>query len=95
MNLDMRQDVYCYYTMDQLADLLKSKQPQEPPQIRALRAYIQDHHAAASNVSVSSMGYTVTITDASLATILRMEMPAIQQACHLDKKLFIRIGPVS
>ena len=80
--------------MDSLQDLLNSKRPQEPPQLKALRNYVREHHDQDSAASVTNSGYTLTISSASLASILRMEMPQIQTECNLDKKLFIRIGHI-
>ena len=78
--------------MDSLHDLLKSKTPNEPPQIKALKQYMLKHHNSEVKCSVSSMGYSVTVPNASLASTLQMETPKIKEECNLDKKLFIRIG---
>lgn len=78
--------------MDSVADLLQGKQPNEPPQLKALRAYVKENHGVDVVASVSSTGYTIAVPNAPLASILRMEMPQINVACNLDKKLFIRIS---
>lgn len=78
--------------MDSIADLVKDRQPHEPPQMQALRQYVKDNHDTDVVVTVSQMGYTVVVPNAPLATVLRMELPQIQIACNLDKKLFIRIS---
>lgn len=78
--------------MDSLSDLLKSKSPQEPPQIIALKKYVANNHGIDIDASVSQNGYTISVPNAPLASILRMELPKIQSECNLDKKLFIRIS---
>ncbi len=78
--------------MDSLEDLLKSKKPQEPPQITALKKYVEVHHGEKSQVAVTHLGYSLTVPNASLASTLHMEVPKIILECNLDKKLFIRIG---
>lgn len=78
--------------MDSMSDLLGNRQPHEPPQMQALRQYVKENHNTDVNVTVSTMGYTVIVPNAPLASILQMEQPQIQAACNLDKKLFIRIS---
>lgn len=78
--------------MDSIADLMKDKRPQEPPQMKALREYIENNHGVKVHVSASQFGYTVTVPSAPLATILQMELPQIKAECNLDKKLFIQIA---
>jgi hypothetical protein len=78
--------------MDNLGDLLQAKKPQEPPQLQALKQYVMTHHNQESKAAQSTLGYSLTVPNASLASTLHMEVPKIIQECNLDKKLFIRIG---
>lgn len=78
--------------MDSINDLLKTKNPSEPPQMAALRLYVKENYQTDVQVGTSQFGYTLTVPNASLASTLRMEIPKIKIACNLDKKLFIRIG---
>lgn len=80
--------------MDSISDLLQSKRPQEPPQLLALRDYVEKHHSSKSQTGISQLGYSLTVPSAPLASTLRMELPQIQKECNLDKKLFIRIGHI-
>jgi hypothetical protein len=80
--------------MDNLADLLKAKKPQEPPQLKALKMYVLNHHNQDSKVTQSHLGYSLTVPNASLASTLHMEVPKIITECDLDKKLYIRIGHI-
>ena len=80
--------------MDSIADLIKSKAPNEPPQIKALKSYVLKHHKMTVQVSITQLGYSLTVPNGMLATTLQMEMPKIQTECGLDKKLFIRIGSI-
>lgn len=78
--------------MDSIADLMKAKKPDEPPQLQAMKDYVQKYHNAVIKCSVSQFGFTLTAPNASLASTLHMETPRIIEECQLDKKLFIRIG---
>ncbi len=78
--------------MDSMQDLLNIKKPQEPPQISAMKNYALKHHNVVVKCSVSQLGYSITVPNASLATTFHMESPKIVEECNLDKKLFIRIG---
>jgi hypothetical protein len=78
--------------MDSIAELMKAKQPSEPPQLQAMKTYIFENHHQIVRCSVSQFGYSIIVPNASLASTLRMETPQIIAACGLDKKLFIRIG---
>jgi hypothetical protein len=78
--------------MDSIANLLQTTRSQEPPQLLAIKEYVKIHHNIDVKTAVTSLGYTVTVPVATLATTLRMEIPKIEKECSLDKKLFIRIG---
>lgn len=78
--------------MDSIADLMKAKKPDEPPQLQAMKDYVKVHHDEVIKCSVSQFGYSLTVPNASLASTLQMEVPKIIAKCNLDKKLFIRIG---
>jgi hypothetical protein len=75
-----------------MKDLLSSKRPSEPPQLQAMKDYVLSNHGEVIKCSVSQFGYTLIAPNASLASTLHMETPAIILECGLDKKLFIRIG---
>lgn len=78
--------------MDSLSDLMQSRKPQEPPELKALRDYVKTNHDSDAKVAVTAMGYSLTVDNAALASNLRMEVPQIRVTCGLNKKLFIRIG---
>ena len=78
--------------MDSLSDLMQDRRPQEPPELKALRDYVKTNHNSDAKVAVTTMGYSLTVNNAALASNLRMEVPQIRIACGLNKKLFIRIG---
>lgn len=80
--------------MDSIGSVLTSKLPQEPPQFRAIKDYIKKHHDEACRVSVHRDSYIVTVGSAPLATILRLEIPTMQQECQLDLSVRIHIGSV-
>lgn len=78
--------------MDSLDSLLKTKQPQEPPQVAALKKYVADTHGAKITVRVAPTHYLITVPGSALAHRLRIETAAIIEQCQLDKRLVIHIG---
>lgn len=78
--------------MDSLTDLLKTKKPQEPPQVSALKKYVHDNHRVEITVRVSPKHYLITVPGAGIAQKLRIETAKIVEECELDKRLVIHIG---
>lgn len=78
--------------MDSLQSILKVKEPQEPPQIKALKAYVKSKYGADIQVFVHKKHYTIQVPGAGLAQKLRIDTNEIIETCYLDKKLVIHIG---
>jgi hypothetical protein len=82
--------------MDNLADLLARRQPQEPPEIRAIKDYVQRHFRETVNVMVRERDVVITVRSSALAGALRMRsldlMGLLEQP---ERKLVFRIGSPS
>jgi len=78
--------------MDRIEDLLAQRRPQEPPEISAIKKYIQEHFQSAAKIQMHQDSITITVASASLAGTLRMRLLQIQEAAQTDKRLVLRIG---
>jgi hypothetical protein len=78
--------------MESLQDLLGKYSPKEPPEILAIKRYIDDTFQAASSVTVRDTFIIITVHSASLANTLRFHLRQLQAAAATDKRLMFRIG---
>lgn len=82
--------------MDSLADLLAKRKPNEPPEIRAIKDYIQQHFKESVNVMIRERDIVITVRSSALAGALRMHSVGLSQAIGDSQKQFIyRIGRVT
>ena len=77
--------------MDQLGDLLAGRIPHEPPEISAIKRYINEHFHAPAQITVQNETIIVSVKSAALANTLRLRLPQIQKAAETDRKLLFRI----
>ncbi|HYH75337.1 MAG TPA: hypothetical protein VD735_05250 [Candidatus Saccharimonadales bacterium] len=80
--------------MDSLQDLLGKYSPKEPPEILAIKKYIQEHFNAPSSIGMQGeTAIVITVHSASLANTLRYHVPKLRAVCNGTKKRFLfRIG---
>jgi hypothetical protein len=78
--------------MDNLGDLLAKRAPKEPPEIAAIKLYIQEKLKSSSKVSFQGEAIVVTVASASLANTLRYHASKIRVAAGTEKQLIFRIG---
>lgn len=78
--------------MDNLGDLLKRRNLDEPAEVRAIKDYVRRYYDA--EVSVTMQPHTIVISGRSAALIgsLRMNLPKLEAAAQTDKRLLFRIG---
>lgn len=76
---------------DSLFDLLARKDFSEPPEIAAIKGYIQDHFQADAEVIMHEFEIIIVVPSASLAGVLRFHVRKIQAAAQTKKRLVIRI----
>lgn len=78
--------------MDSLHNILSSKDFDEPPEMKAIKKYVQDEFQTAVSVQVRDKDIVVTVPNAALAGTLRLRGPEIKRRCQLDKRLTFRIS---
>lgn len=77
---------------DSIADLLKKRSYDEPPEVAAIKAFIKDRYDSDSKVAVRENQIIIAVMSAGLAGTLRLQLPRLQKAANTDKRLVIRIG---
>jgi hypothetical protein len=77
---------------DSLADLLASRQFEEPEEIKIIKEYIFAHFQADSHVILRDNQIVISVSNSSLAGALRMKLHELQELCNTKKRLVIRIG---
>lgn len=78
--------------MDSLHTILSNKDFDEPPEMSAIKKYVQDEFKTDVGVQVRDKDIVVTVHSASLANTLRLRGPEIKRRCQLDKKITFRIA---
>ncbi|HMT19254.1 MAG TPA: hypothetical protein PKD20_03490 [Candidatus Saccharibacteria bacterium] len=78
--------------MQSLDDMLKNRQPKQPPQIEALKRFAKDRYGIEVTVRASRSHYLVNVPGAAHAHRFRMDTAEIIESCMLDKRLVIHIG---
>lgn len=78
--------------MQSLEDMLAKRQPQEPPQVSALKEYARQKFATEIHVVLNRNYYLIKVPNAALAHSFRMNTKDIIEVCGLDKRLVIHIG---
>ena len=78
--------------MDNLGDLLDSNKYSEPPEIKPLKAFIQDNYHIAAVVRVENSRIVISVPSSALAANLYSNIPKLQEVCNTDKKIVVRTG---
>jgi hypothetical protein len=78
--------------MDSLTNILSNRDFDEPPEMTAIKKYVQDEFHTPVSVLSREKDIIVTVPSAALAGTLRMRAPEIKRRCQLDKRLVFRIG---
>lgn len=78
--------------MDGLSDILKRKDFDEPPEIRAIKDYVRRHYDAEVRVTMQPHSIVVTGRSAGLIGSLRMNLPKLQAAAATEKRIMFRVG---
>lgn len=74
-----------------LADLLARKDFDEPPEMQAIKKFVQDTFQSDVEVMVRERDIVVTASSASLANSLRLKVTQLREAAKTDKKIIFRI----
>ena len=76
---------------DSLFDILSRKDFSEPPEIVAIKQYIQDHFHAEAEVAHREFEIIITVASAPLASTLRFHVVKLQKVANTKKRLVLRI----
>ena len=78
--------------MDSLGSLLGRKDFDLPPEIQAIKKYVQDEFKSDVTVMVRERDIVIGVPSAALANTLRLRSPEMKRRCQLTKRLTFRIG---
>jgi len=78
--------------MDALGDILRRRDMDEPPEIRAIKEYVRRYYEAEVRVTMQPHAIVVTARSAALIGSLRLNLPKLQTAAGTDKRIMLRIG---
>ena len=78
--------------MDSLNTILLNKNFDEPPEILAIKSYVERHFKAQVNIKLAPNAIIIITGSAALAGTLRMYLRDIQSAAGTKKKLVLRVG---
>lgn len=76
---------------DSLSDLLKKRDINEPPEVKIIKSFVQNHFQASCQVGVQMNQITISVNSAPLAGALRTRLYELQELCDTKKRLTIRI----
>jgi hypothetical protein len=83
--------VYIIY-VDSLLSILSDKNFDEPPEMAAIKKYVQDEFSTEVGVQVRDRDIVIIVPSAALANTLRLRSPEIKRRCQLTKRLTFRIS---
>lgn len=78
--------------MDGLADILRGRDFDEPPEIRAIKDYVRRYYEAEVRVTMQQHTIVVAARSAGLIGSLRANLPKLQAAAETDKRILLRVG---
>lgn len=77
---------------DSLGDILRRRDMDEPPEVRAIKDYVRRYYEAEVKVTMGPHTIIVAARSAALIGSLRMNLPKLQEAANTDKRILLRIG---
>lgn len=78
--------------MDNLGDLLRKRDLDEPAEVRAIKDYVRRYYDAEVKVTMQAHAIVVAARSAALIGTLRMNMPKLEAAANTDKRILLRVG---
>ena len=78
--------------MDSLSSILSNKDFDQPPEMSAIKKYVQDEFGVSVSVLIRDKDIVVSVPNAALINTLRLRGPEIKRRCQLDKRLTFRIA---
>lgn len=77
---------------DSIADLLRKRDFEEPPEVRIIKQFIRERFDADASVLVQQRQIIIGVEGSSLAGALRMHLHQLQRLCATEKRLIIRFS---
>lgn len=77
---------------ERLGDILLRRDDSEPPEIAAIKKFVQERFNTSVSVAVRKKQIIITAKNASLAGSLRMHIVDLQKITKNKAKIIIRIG---
>ena len=78
--------------MVQISEILANRGSNEPPEIKAIKAYVKKQFDADVSVGVQKNQITISAPNSALAATLQLNKPDILKLTGGGKRLVIRIG---
>ena len=78
--------------MDSLFDILSRKDYDLPPEVAAIKKYVQDEFESDVEVLLREKDIVITGRSSALMGSLRLHGPKIQKAADTKKRLVFRVG---
>lgn len=78
--------------MDGIGDILARKDFDIPPEVRAIKEYVQRYYNTDVSVIMQPHAIVVAARSAALIGTLRLNLPKLQAAAATDKRIMLRIG---
>ena len=78
--------------MDSLSDILRRKDFDEPPEMAAIKKFVQDRYQETVEVTIRDRDILIVTRSAALANTLRLNTRQLQAAAQTDKRLVFRTG---
>ena len=76
---------------ESLADIYARKDFSQPPEVVAIKRYVQEHFESDCEVALRQFEIIITVNSASLAGTLRMHLHKMQALLQTKKRLILRI----
>jgi len=78
--------------MDGLGDILKRRDLDEPPEVRAIKEYVRRYYEAEVRVIMQQHAIVIAGRSSALIGSLRLNLPKLQAAANTEKRLIFRVG---
>lgn len=78
--------------MQGIADILKRKDFDVPPEVEALKSYVRRTYAAEIAVTVLPREFVVSAPSSGLIATLRLNVTELQKAADTTKRISFRVG---
>ena len=78
--------------MQGISDILSHRDFDVPPEVIAIKTYVERHYHTSVEVTMSPRGIIVSAPSSGLIESLRLNIRDLQKAADTDKRISFRIG---